>query len=135
MAAAIIAIRAASSKPAAQPRRLAYISVATTTNELCISGTGCTSYIGLNAPQGIAVDGDGNLWIANSGDASVAMLTYSSAATYTPMAVSPVAYKHDASNGGTMSNPYGIALDASGNVWVTNADASASPSPIAHPRT
>lgn len=58
-----------------------------------------------SAPEGIAIDASGNVWIANWGDSSVTKLSSSGAVL------------------GTFSvdgYPGGIAIDASGNVWVTN---------------
>ncbi len=65
---------------------------------------------GLNAPQGLAIDGIGNAWIANYGNSSVAILSnlravLSGTGGYTE---------------GGLSNPFGIAVDASGNAWVAN---------------
>ena len=65
---------------------------------------------GLNAPRGIAVDGSGNIWVANSGNNSISEFSsignpISSAAGYT---------------GGGLSGPRDIAVDTSGNVWVTD---------------
>lgn len=66
---------------------------------------------GLNKPQSIAVDGSGNVWVANGGSNSISKLSssgsaISGAAGYT---------------GGGLNVPWGIAMDTSGNVWVTDA--------------
>jgi streptogramin lyase len=65
---------------------------------------------GLNAPRGIAVDGLGNIWIANMGANSISELSssgkaMSGAGGYT---------------GGGLNAPWGIAIDIPGNVWVTD---------------
>jgi len=65
---------------------------------------------GLNAPQGLAIDGSGNAWIANYGNSSVAKLSNLGA----------VLSGTGGYTGGGLSNPFGIAVDASGNAWVTN---------------
>ena len=103
------------------------ISVASTAGELCsVQLTSCfTPTVPLNLPQGVAVDGFGQLWIANSGDGSISTLNgvYSSTAAsnwYTE--TSPIPYRHDALNGGTMTSPVGLAIDGAGNVWVSNAN-------------
>jgi hypothetical protein len=68
----------------------------------------------LNAPQGIATDGADNLWIANSGNGSISTM---GGANLSFANVSPIAYIHDANNGGTLSNPYALGIDGAGNVW------------------
>ncbi len=100
------------------------LSTATSLNEICRGIAGTCSTLpapydkALNLPEGIATDGAGNEWIANSGNASVYLMggTYSG---YSPL--SPVDYVHDAANGNTMTTPYAIAIDGSGNVWIANA--------------
>jgi hypothetical protein len=100
------------------------ISTASTFNQFCFEDaqacggppTGFTADV--NLPEGIATDGYGNEWIANSGNAS--LFTFGGVNTgYTYS--SPVAYLHDTDHGGTMTTPYAIAIDGSGNVWVANA--------------
>ena len=113
-------------------------------NELCVAGANDTprclsSAVEVNAPEGIATDGSGNLWIANSGEGSIS--TESGAkntvnGTEFTM-TSPVAYFHGSSNGNTMTNPYSLAIDGSGNVWtmspacvVTATNPTCTPSPM-----
>lgn len=100
-----------------------YLSVATTVNQLCSFNTGTcfAPAVPVNLPQGIAVDGLGTLWLANSGNASVSTLYGSSGALTDYTAISPVAYLHGSSSGATMTQPYGLAIDGAGNVWVSNA--------------
>jgi sugar lactone lactonase YvrE len=91
-------------------------------NTFCqLSGTcSATAIAGLNAPQGVATDGFGRLWFADSGSASVSV-TNGSANGFTDFA--GIAYKHPF----TMVQPYGIGIDASGNVWVSNQTAPGGP--------
>ena len=77
---------------------------------------------GLNHPNGIAVDGAGNLWVTN----------YDSATQTSGATISELKGAKDASPGAALSpatgfgadagllKPYGIAIDASGNVWVSS---------------
>jgi len=71
---------------------------------------------GIDYPQGIAVDGAGTVWLTNYRGNSVSALSGEGAA---PMgaALSPASgFGSDAS----LSEPYAIAIDASGNLWVSN---------------
>jgi NHL repeat len=72
---------------------------------------------GLNHPQTIAVDGSGNLWVSNYRGNSITELAGASATAPPGTPLSPAAGlgAHAA-----MVLSYAIAIDASGNVWVTN---------------
>lgn len=65
---------------------------------------------GLNAPQGVAVDQAGNVWVANAGNSSVSQF----ASTGAPLS---------GSAGYTVgiSTPYAVAIDQTGNAWVANS--------------
>ncbi|HEY0307097.1 MAG TPA: hypothetical protein VGB94_02995 [Acidobacteriaceae bacterium] len=71
---------------------------------------------GIVHPQGIAVDGGGTVWVANYRGNSFSELAGS--ATTTPGAgFSPsIGFGSDAG----MVEPYALAIDASGNVWISN---------------
>jgi streptogramin lyase len=65
---------------------------------------------GLNAPTGIAIDGSGNAWVANSGSNSVTRLSSAGA-------------NLSGSGGytvGGLNGPSAIAIDLAGNAWVAN---------------
>jgi hypothetical protein len=68
----------------------------------------------LQAPQGIAVDQRGNVWIANHGNATV---------TEYPGGDPDAARVF---SGGGLHNPFAVAVDGSGNVWVDNGSLDAS---------
>jgi streptogramin lyase len=78
------------------------------------AGTALTSSLitagGVSNPLALAVDGVGQIWIAN-GNGSVSVLNNSGSAV-TPS----TGY-----TGSGLATPGGIAIDGSGNVWVTNA--------------
>jgi hypothetical protein len=87
---------------------------------------------GINNPVGVAVDGAGNVWVANAGQTvggthnvgqSVSELAYVGSA-FVPLSSSGSAagFAHD------YNAPSGLAIDGSGNVWVTNSGAIASSS-------
>lgn len=78
-----------------------------------LSGTGITAGE-LRAPQGIAVDQKGNVWIANHGSDTVTMYRRGNPADARVIA------------GGGLYNPFTIAIDAEGNAWVDNGSLDAS---------
>ncbi len=72
---------------------------------------------GVLRPQGIAIDGAGTVWVANFQGDSLSELGGSSS-------TAPGAFLSPASGFGTdasLLDPYGLAIDASGNLWLTNA--------------
>ena len=85
---------------------------------------------GLDGPEGIAIDGSGNVWVANYSGNSVTELfggdtpttcpsTPVSGDTGCPVPTSPFTV-------GGLSAPSGIAIDGSGNAWVTNGEVAGS---------
>ncbi len=87
------------------------------------------------SPYGMAIDGDKNLWLANAANtlnangssnaayAGASTVPYVSGGTYggsSTAAINAYAYFHGTGNGGTATTPYGIAIDNSGNVWMSN---------------
>jgi streptogramin lyase len=71
---------------------------------------------GVLHPQGIAVDGSGTVWTANYRGNSVSEVSGASSAS-PGIFLSPAGgFGADAS----LMQPYGLALDASGNAWVSN---------------
>ena len=100
---------------------------------LCIySEARCFNLQGVtkNTGQGIAIDGGKNLWVAESSNGGVVQVPIN-----TPGATGGAVYLnssgannvpnneflHGTDNGGTATTPYGIGVDATGNVWMTNA--------------
>jgi streptogramin lyase len=73
---------------------------------------------GLSHPQSIAIDGAGNLWIANYRGLSITELAGASSAPVAPgTALSPAA---GLGGHAALRQAYAIAIDASGNLWVSN---------------
>jgi streptogramin lyase len=65
---------------------------------------------GLNGPVNLAVDGNGDIWVANSGGNSVIEL-------------SPNGEPLSGGSGFAVGSiPYAVAIDANGNAWVSNHD-------------
>ncbi|MBS1820688.1 MAG: NHL repeat-containing protein [Acidobacteria bacterium] len=77
---------------------------------------------GLKGPQGIAVDGAGSVWVASR--ANVAGIGYPALTQFAGSATTSPGKVLSPASGwlldGGMLQPYSIAIDASGNVWVTN---------------
>jgi sugar lactone lactonase YvrE len=71
---------------------------------------------GVQHPQGIAVDGAGTVWVANYRGNSISAINGSSAGSPDSFLSPQNGYGLDAA----LEEPYAIALDASGNAWVSN---------------
>ncbi len=99
-----------------------------------------TGQAGLQTPRQLAIDGAGNVWAANnnsngSAAGSTAATTYQYAVsefTKNGAALSPTQYVGPGQTGGYIkpqtifNGPRAIAIDMSGNVWVTQAQATSS---------
>ena len=71
---------------------------------------------GLNFPQGIAVDGAGTVWVANYRGPSLTELAGGSSASPGQPLSPSAGWAPEAA----LSLSYALAVDASGNIWVTN---------------
>jgi streptogramin lyase len=75
---------------------------------------------GVSAPSGLAFDGAGNLWVANSGDGT--LLRFDSATLSSAGAPITAALTITAQGSGAvarmLSSPSGLAFDGTGNLWV-----------------
>ena len=71
---------------------------------------------GVLHPQGIAVDGAGTIWVANYRGNSISEVSGASSAAPGTFLSPASGFGADAS----LLEPYGIAIDASGNAWVSD---------------
>lgn len=72
---------------------------------------------GVLRPQGIAVDGAGTVWVANYQGNSLSELGGASSAAPGTFLSPSSGFGADAS----LLDPYGLAIDASGNLWLSNS--------------
>jgi streptogramin lyase len=71
---------------------------------------------GLDHPQGIAVDGAGTVWVSNFLGNSLSEIGGSAGSTEGTLLSPSGGFGTDAS----ILQPYGLAIDASGNLWISN---------------
>ena len=70
----------------------------------------------INHPQGVAIDGSGHVWVTNYFGSSITELA-GSAASSPGQILSPTA---GWASGAKFNEAFAVAIDASGNLWVTN---------------
>lgn len=72
-------------------------------------------------PSGMAVDSAATIWMADNDVASVEAIPYTNGSYLTSGGIAfNNVYLHNGTNGNTLVNPAGIAVDGAGNVWVSN---------------
>jgi len=97
------------------------------TTNTCLSGPNATA-TGVANPSSLALDGAGNLWVADTDNARVlkypAPITAGEAATVAlgQMTTGGVSATCSAPSASTLCAPLGLKFDSSGNLWVADAD-------------
>jgi DNA-binding beta-propeller fold protein YncE len=66
---------------------------------------------GLDAPAGIAIDGNGQVWVTN-GNNTVSLFSNAGA---------PISASGGIMDSSVLATPTGIAVDLGGSVWIANA--------------
>jgi sugar lactone lactonase YvrE len=87
----------------------------------CMDGGVATS-AELNVPQGVAVDGAGNLYIADTGDESIRMVAAATGIISTVAGNGTAGYSGDgaAATAAELRKPAGLAVDGAGNVYIAD---------------
>jgi sugar lactone lactonase YvrE len=75
---------------------------------------------GLDGPRGIAIDGSGNVWVANRVGNSVTELNPAGSPLSPAIGFTGGGLAYSGGNVNVAGVPVGIAIDGSGDVWVTN---------------
>ncbi len=105
--------------------------IAPSGNLTTIAGTGSTGYSGdggpatgakLSLPTGVAVDAAGDLYIADNNNARIRMVTASTGNISTVAGTGASGFNGDGGPGtsAALSSPYGVALDAAGNIYISD---------------
>jgi sugar lactone lactonase YvrE len=89
------------------------VGVGGTTNG---TGTGAT----FSSPAGIGVDPSGNVYVADQTDSTIRKITPGGVVTILAGTTSTVGFTDGAPNVARFNNPYGLAVDPSGNVYVAD---------------
>ena len=98
-------------------------SMVTVTSAGQFGGPGFSTFytpaLTMSSPEGVAVDGNNQVWVANSGNSSITTYSFPYNVAYTTQVsqTATVPYLHDATHGNTLTDPFALGIDASGNVW------------------
>jgi len=101
--------------------------ITTTGNVLTVAGTGSAGYqdgVGTAAafdhPEGIVVDANGNIFVADGHNNVVRKIVIATGAVSTYAGTGTPAFDNGPIASATFNDPYGMAIDASGNLYVTD---------------
>jgi len=87
------------------------------------SADGTASAARFNNPADVAADGAGNVFVADTDNHTIRKVVAATGATTTVAGSAGVSGSADGSGGAARFNhPSGVALDASGNIWVADTD-------------
>lgn len=94
------------------------VSTLAGTTGIAGSADGAGSTAQFNHPLGIAVDGSGNLYVADTGNNTIRKITTAGMVTTLAGAPGPPGYADGTGVTAQFNNPTGVAVDAGGNVYV-----------------
>ncbi len=97
--------------------------IAGTVGSAAYSGDGSQATLAkLSSPYGVAVDTSGNVFIADTGNNVIRKVTSSSGVISTVAGTGTASYTGDGGQAtvATLSNPYGVTVDGSGNIYIAD---------------
>jgi sugar lactone lactonase YvrE len=83
-----------------------------------VNGTGTTARF--NLPIGVAVDGPGNVYVADTGNHTIRKITPASAVTTFAGFAGSIGSTDGTGSAARFNSPFGVALDGSANLYVTD---------------
>ncbi len=106
---------------------------ATTGNITTVAGVGTTGFSGdgglataaeFDVPRGLALDGSGNLYIADSGNDRIRMIDATTGNISTVAGVGTDGYSGDGASAmaAELDNPHGVAVDSAGDLYIADTD-------------
>ena len=84
-----------------------------------VNGTGTAA--AFNSPAGVAVDGSGNVYVADTGNSVIRKITSAGVVTTFAGNIAGPGSKNGTGTAAEFNLPYGVAVDASGNVYVADS--------------
>jgi sugar lactone lactonase YvrE len=84
------------------------------------SSDGSGSFARFNEPTGIAIDGNGRLYVADTANHTIRRITAAGAVTTVAGRAGQIASADGTGNAARFNEPYGVAVDASGNVYLSD---------------
>jgi hypothetical protein len=84
------------------------------------SADGAGSAAQFNSPYGVAVDGSGNVYVSDTGNNTIRMITPAGVVTMLAGAATVAGSADDTGAAARFSSPNGVAVDGSGNVYVAD---------------
>jgi len=101
--------------------------VTSTGNVITIAGTGVAGFQNgpistatFNHPDGIVVDANGDLYVADNANNAIRKITISTGMVSTFAGTGAVGYNNGAGAGATFHSPYGLAMDSNGDLYVAD---------------